>query len=113
MEVMSRLAAVRTATDPDQVVPPMPVERADSLRRAVLDRHGVTRDGLEGFARAVGDEPARMKALWKRIAAARDSLWRAGWPPLPGDRKVQGRGRDPARRPSPAESGESGSGGGR
>lgn len=96
VEAMGRLAAIRTATDPGQVAPPMPEERADSLRREVLDRHELTRSDLEQFARRIGDEPERMKALWERIASVSDSLWRAGWPPLSGDRTVRG-GRSPSR----------------
>lgn len=80
VEVMSRLAAVRRASDPGRHSDPVPRSRADSLRRAVLREHGVDRAELKEFARVVGDEPERMRGLWTRIAARVDSLQSAGWP---------------------------------
>lgn len=80
VEVMSRLAAIRAASDPGRVADPLPPARADSLRRGVLARRGVSRADLKAFARLVGDEPDRMQALWKRIGARADSLTGAGWP---------------------------------
>lgn len=80
VEVMGRLAAIRAASDPGRRADPLSGTRADSLRRAVLAEHGVSRPELEAFARAVGDEPARMEGLWKRIGARADSLTEAGWP---------------------------------
>lgn len=80
VEVMGRLAAIRAASDPGRRADPLSGTRADSLRRAVLAEHGVSRPDLKTFARAVGDEPARMEGLWKRIGARADSLTEAGWP---------------------------------
>lgn len=105
--VMGRLAAVRTATDPGRVTPPTGEERADSLRRAVLSEYGVDRSELEEFARVVGDEPDRMRALWKRIGSISDSLWRSGWPPLTDDQRVRGGPRRP-REPGGGDGGRSG-----
>lgn len=47
---------------------------ADSARRAVLDRFGVTVDELLTFAEIVGDQPARMVEIGERISAVTDSL---------------------------------------
>lgn len=47
---------------------------ADSARREVLDRYGVTVDELLGFAEIVGEHPARMVELAERISAVTDSL---------------------------------------
>jgi len=80
VEVMSRLAAIHAAADSGRAAEPLTRARADSLRSEVLRDHGVTRSDLEAFARVVGDEPGRMKALWERIGAAADSLSEAGWP---------------------------------
>lgn len=87
VEVMARLAAVRSASDPGRHRDPVPEGRADSLREAVLREHGVGRAELKEFARVVGDEPERMRGLWERIAARVDSLQSAGWPEdsLPGE----------------------------
>lgn len=93
VEVMARLAAVRTAADPGRHRDPLAPARADSLREAVLREHGVRRSELKEFARVVGDEPERMRRLWERIASRSDSLRNAGWPEdsLPG----QGNEEDP------------------
>lgn len=87
VEVMARLAAVRSASDPGRRSDPVPRSRADSLRHAVLREHGVGRAELKEFARGVGDEPERMRGLWKRIAARVDSLRSVGWPEdsVPGE----------------------------
>lgn len=99
VEVMSRLAAIHAAADSGRVAEPLSGARADSLRSEVLRDHGVTRSELKAFARVVGDEPRRMKALWERIGAATDSLSEAGWPvdtaaaagdSLPGADSVRG-----------------------
>ena len=47
---------------------------ADSVRRAVLDRYGVTVDELLSFAEIVGEQPARMVDISERISAVTDSL---------------------------------------
>lgn len=77
VEVMARLAAVRSAelASSDS----LPPARAESLRARVLQEFGVGRDELESFARAVGDEPARMRRLWERVSARTDSLRQVGW----------------------------------
>lgn len=80
VEVMARLSAIRSATDPGRTASPLPDARADSIRREVLREHGVSRSELKAFARVVGDEPERMKALWKEVSATADSLREAGWP---------------------------------
>lgn len=49
---------------------------ADSARREVLDRYGVTVDELLGFAEIVGEQPARMVEIAERISAVTDSLAR-------------------------------------
>lgn len=80
VEVMARLAAIRVAADSGRLADPLSRARADSLRSEVLRAHGVTRSDLERYARVVGDEPGRMKALWERIGDTADSLSEAGWP---------------------------------
>ena len=50
--------------------------RADSARRQILDRHGVTADELLAFAELVGPDPDRMLELTERIVAVSDSLAR-------------------------------------
>lgn len=80
VEVMARLAAITAAADSGRLADPLSRARADSLRAEVMRAHGVTRSDLERYARLVGDEPGRMKALWERIGDAADSLSEAGWP---------------------------------
>lgn len=80
VEVMARLAAIRAASAPGGPADTISGARADSLRRSVLAERGISREDLKSFARAVGDEPGRMEALWKRIGARADSLAGAGWP---------------------------------
>lgn len=73
VEVMARLSRVRSGRvdpDADSLAP----GKADSLRRRILEEHGVSASDLEQFARVVGDEPARMQRLWERIRARVDSL---------------------------------------
>lgn len=78
VDVMARLSVLRIGTGAtgDTVT----LAAADSVREAVLRRYGVARSDLKDFARAVGDEPERMKRLWGRITAAAGSLRAAGWP---------------------------------
>ncbi len=80
VEVMARLAAIRAASPPRRPTDTVSRIRVDSLRRSVLAERGISREDLKTFARAVGDEPGRMKALWKRIGARADSLVGSGWP---------------------------------
>lgn len=47
--------------------------RADSARREVLARHGVTAEEVLEFAREVGGEAGRMESLWKQITDKYDS----------------------------------------
>jgi len=49
-------------------------ERADSARRAILERHGATAEQLLEFARAAGTRPDLMVELTARIVALSDSL---------------------------------------
>lgn len=50
------------------------IERADSARQAILERHGVTADELLEFAEAAGARPDLMVELTDRIVALSDSL---------------------------------------
>lgn len=50
------------------------IERADSARQAILERHGVTADELLEFAEAAGARPDLMVELTERIVALSDSL---------------------------------------
>lgn len=75
VEVMSELA------DLERFPPPGSDEatrsaRADSVRREILERHGVTPDGLLDFAETVGARPGLMVEIADRIVAASDSLAR-------------------------------------
>jgi hypothetical protein len=45
----------------------------DSLRREVLDRHGVTPEDLERFVEVRTDRPADLAAVWRRITEGVDS----------------------------------------
>jgi hypothetical protein len=49
-------------------------ERADSIRRAILERHGVTADELLAYAEIVGPDPDRMIEIAERIVTISDSL---------------------------------------
>lgn len=49
---------------------------ADSARREVLDRYGVTVDELLSFAEIVGEHPARMVEIAEQISTVTDSLAR-------------------------------------
>lgn len=51
-------------------------ERADSARRDILARHGVTADELLDFAEAAGARPGLMVELLDRIVEVSDSLAR-------------------------------------
>lgn len=87
VQVMARLAAVRDAASPGgDAAPTLPRDRADSLRSEILREHGVGRSDLREFARVTGDEPKRMRALWRRIESVADSLRREGWPRDTGSR---------------------------
>jgi len=48
--------------------------RADSVRQAILDRHGVTAENLLTYAEQLGSHPDRMLELTDRIIAISDSL---------------------------------------
>lgn len=48
--------------------------RTDSIRQAILDRHGVTADDLLTYAERLGSHPDRMLELTDRIIAVSDSL---------------------------------------
>lgn len=75
VEVMSALADLKRFPPPS----PNVEERAalaDSARRDILDRHGVTAEQLLEFAEIAGSEPARMMEITERIVAATDSLAR-------------------------------------
>jgi hypothetical protein len=48
--------------------------RADSVRQAILDRHGVTAEDLLTYAEQLGSHPDRMLELTDRIIAISDSL---------------------------------------
>lgn len=50
--------------------------RADSLRREILDRHGVTADELLTYAEMAGEQPGLMLEISNRIVAVSDSLAR-------------------------------------
>jgi hypothetical protein len=45
----------------------------DSLRREVLERHGVTPADLEAFVEARADRPAELAGVWRRITEGVDS----------------------------------------
>jgi hypothetical protein len=73
--VMSELADVQRFPPPgsDEATRS---ELADSVRRGILERHGVTVDELLGFAEAVGARPDLMVDITDRIVATSDSLAR-------------------------------------
>ncbi|MGD8496946.1 MAG: hypothetical protein PVF05_12225 [Gemmatimonadales bacterium] len=75
VEVMSELADLKRfpPPGPDYVTRSA---RADSVRQAILDRHGVTVDELLSYAEQVGAEPGRMLELTDRISTITDSLAR-------------------------------------
>jgi len=45
----------------------------DSLRREVLERHGVTPEDLERFVEARAERPAELAGVWRRISDGVDS----------------------------------------
>lgn len=51
--------------------------RTDSVRRVILERHGVTADELLEFAEIVGSQPHRMVEIVDRMKVITDSLARA------------------------------------
>lgn len=50
--------------------------RADSMRREILDRYGVTTDEMLTYAETAGEQPALMLEISDRIVAITDSLAR-------------------------------------
>lgn len=50
--------------------------RADSIRQAILDRHGVTADEMLAYAETIGQQPRLMLEVSDRIATITDSLAR-------------------------------------
>lgn len=51
-------------------------ERADSIRQAILDRHGVTADELLAYAETIGQQPRLMLEVSDRVVAITDSIAR-------------------------------------
>lgn len=73
VDVMSELADLHRFPPPGPG-PDARAAAADSARRAVLDRHGVTTEDLLGFAEVAGSDPGRMERITERIVSITDSL---------------------------------------
>lgn len=66
--VMARLTAI------DRDLARRAPERADSARRAVLARHGVSAEALRAYAARHGDDPAHLAEIWRAVQATADTL---------------------------------------
>jgi hypothetical protein len=95
VDVIARLELIgNQATDPERQA------IADSIRSAVLSEYGVDAAALLTFADEVGEQPARMRAVWEAIGDTRDSLQQAGW----GDPRLIGAPAGGEDAPTPTDS---------
>lgn len=81
VDVDTYVTAMAELSDLERFPPPgsdeaARAERADSARRDILERHGVTADELLAFAEAAGAQPHRMVEIMDRIVEVSDSLAR-------------------------------------
>ncbi len=73
VEVMTELLLLDASLPKDRMLPEREATGADSLRKQILDAHGVTPQDLLDFAESVGGEAGQMEALWERITHVFDS----------------------------------------
>ncbi|MBT8462523.1 MAG: hypothetical protein KJO44_08355 [Gemmatimonadetes bacterium] len=73
VEVMTELLLLDASLPKNRMLPEREAAGADSLRKQILDAHGVTPQDLLEFAELIGGEAGHMEALWERITHEYDS----------------------------------------